>query len=73
MAAPQEAAKQAEQQQQIVEEDEFEEFEAEGERGRSLRCRPFGWAGWWWRAHAGRPGRGHAPAHHSTPSRGLLH
>ncbi|PRW60902.1 26S proteasome complex subunit DSS1 [Chlorella sorokiniana] len=29
MAAPQEAAKQAEQQQQIVEEDEFEEFEAE--------------------------------------------
>jgi hypothetical protein len=29
MAAPQEATKQAEQQQQIVEEDEFEEFEAE--------------------------------------------
>lgn len=29
MATPQEAAKQAEQQQQIVEEDEFEEFEAE--------------------------------------------
>lgn len=39
MATPQEAAKQAEQQQQIVEEDEFEEFEAEGEAGmrRALR------------------------------------